>query len=172
MCKKSKCNVYLIASVISFFVFSVSFLLMPIETRKVINDVNLVSIVAGVMFWLGLVIGSVMQILFCKSIGKVAFEKKTNPGLISFFKNKLAMVFDVLLILSGLGLVFSIILTSATGYACYIFVTLTAFCFCAHCIFNGKNYCFIANIDNIKTENRNVKADNSVLERKRKNGKH
>lgn len=153
MDKKSDCKVYVIASVVAFFIFSVSFLLMPIEDGNTDNGLSLFSFAAGVMFWLGLIVGSIMQLVLSikrknwlsKHKQSLCTENQPRIGIISFFKNKIAIAFDVVFILSWIGFVFSLVLTNTVGYVCYVFAGLVSFSFCAHCIFNGKNYFFVKN---------------------------
>ena len=82
-------------------------------------------------------------------------------GLISFFQNKKAKVFDVLAGVTLAGVAISIILTDARGYVCYVFIALFTFSFCAHCIYNGKNYYFIKNKESIKKTLRKKRAKSS-----------
>lgn len=164
---KKKETAYLIASIIGFLLFSVSFLLMPVETDDAMQGPNAITIAAGLMFWLGLLVGIITQISLSSRRKKwFARNRVRLPlaklGLISFFKNKIAIAFDALLVLSLIGLIVSVVITKATGYVCYIFIALTSFSFCAHCIFNGKNYYFIENKENIKKTVEKAKTNASV----------
>lgn len=149
---------YLIVSVVAFLVFSISFLLVPVEADTTEQGTNVYTIVAGLMFWIGLVVGIVMQVIlsilrrkwFLRNKVKLPLTNQPKLGLISFFKNKTAMVFDVMLVVSIIGLVLAMVATDAVGYSCYVFMALTSFSFCAHCIFNGKIYYFIENKDNMR----------------------
>ena len=160
-------TIYLIVSIIGFFVFSISFLLMPVETKGAEQGPNVVTLVTGSMFWLGLLVGAVAQIClsasrkkwFNKNCVHLPLSNQPKLGLITFFRNRTAIVFDVLLIIALVGLIVSVILTNATGYACYIFLALTTFSFCSHCIFNGKNYYFIENKGSIKKAIEKSKTD-------------
>lgn len=167
MYTKKNETIYLIVSVIGFLIFSISFLLMIVKTKGAEQGPNVVTLVAGVMFWIGLLVGAIAQI--CLSVSRknwfnknrVCLPLSNQPklGVITFFRNRTAIVFDVLLIIALVGLIVSVILTNATGYACYIFLALTAFSFCSHCIFNGKNYYFIENKGSIKKAIEKSKAD-------------
>ena len=172
---------YLVISIIAFFAFSLSFLLMYIDTDKTEQALNVFDVIVGVMFWLGLVIGIIMQILLSRRI-KGFYVKNNNRiaergkyqkiGLIAFFQNRIASFFDAIFIFSLVVLVAVIVLTNATGLECYIFTALTSFSFCAHCIFNGKNYFFIKNRKIIIKSLTKNKHTSFSLERKIKNEKH
>lgn len=167
---KKKEMIYLIASIIGFLLFSVSFLLMPVETDDTMQGPNAITIAAGLMFWLGLLVGIIAQISlsysrkkwFARNRVRLPLTNQPKLGLFSFFKNTTAIVFDVLLVMSLIGLIISVILTSGTGYACYVFIASTSFGFCAHCVFNGKNYYFIENKENIKKAIEKARANASV----------
>ena len=161
---------YLICSVICFLIFSISFLLMPIKSNEASQELSVVTLVAGLMFWIGLVIGIITQIILSsirkrwitKNKIKGRVENQPRLGLISFFRNKAATFFDALLILSLLGLIISIATIDANDYMCYVFIALLSFSFCTHCIFNGKNYFFIKNKDNIQKNIKKSKSNATV----------
>lgn len=176
MYKKSIYFIYLLISIIAYFIFSVSFLLMYIDTDKTVQELNAINIVAGTMFWLGLIIGIFMQVLLSSSIKKFCSKNsariltlnKRKPGLISFFQNRIASFFDITMIISLAGLIISIVLTDASGFSCYIFTALFVFCLCTHSIFNGNNYYFIKNKDKIINSLTKTRKTSFVLERKNK----
>lgn len=155
---RKKETAYLIASIVGFLIFSISFLLMPVETGEAEQGPNAITLVSGLMFWIGLIVGIIAQISlstsrkkwFARNRVRLPLSNQPKLGVISFFKNMTAIVFDVVMILSLIGLVIAVLITNATGYACYIFIALFSFSFSAHCIFNGKNYYFIENKENIK----------------------
>ena len=158
MYSKKNYMAYLIVSIAAFLVFSISFLLMPVEVDPMEQGTSVYTIVAGLMFWLGLIIGILMQVIlsilrrnwFSRNRVRLPLTNQPKLGLITFFKNRVALVFDVMFIVSVIGLVISLIATDAVGYSCYVFMALTSFSFCAHCIFNGKIYYFIENKDNMR----------------------
>lgn len=146
---KKKDKILFLISVVAFLLFSISFLLMP-------TDNSVLTVVSGGMFWLMLIIGIVTQIIVSVSIKKWKLQKKgklkrhlKRIGLISFFSNPIAKVFDILTIIGLIGFVISMLITNATGYVCYIFMAITVFAFSSHCIFNGKNFYYIKNEENL-----------------------
>lgn len=149
-----KAFVLLYISIGSFFLMSCSFLLMPIDFAA--KGLQIVNLLIGIMFWLFLVLGITIQLILSK-IRKNWFTKnhirrfqcKSRIGLISFVQNIPACIADGVCVISLIGLIISVIITSATGYACYIFMSLLVFSFCMHCILNGKIYYFLTNQDKI-----------------------
>lgn len=123
--------IWLGISIVGFAILSVSFLLMPVK-----ND-TVSSKIAGIMFWLGLVIGIVFQVLLARQskigITKNRVQRLTNqrmkPGILSLFKNPIAIAFDLLMAIGLVGLISSMILTRGMGYICYVFISVTVFSF-------------------------------------------
>lgn len=118
---------------------SVSFLLMPIEAMK---------FTPGLLFWLGLIIGIMLQIVlevrrraFFKSY-KVKREKMQKPrnGLLSFNSNQIAAIVDKIMIISFASMILAFIITKGYGFVCYLLIATTVFSFCLHCILNGRIY--------------------------------
>lgn len=126
-------------SISGFLLMSISFLLMPIEA---------INFIPGMLFWVGLILGVVLQIVlelrrraFFASY-KVKREKMQKPrnGLLTFGSNQIAVIVDNLMIISLIATVLAFILTKGYGFACYLFIAITLFSFCLHCIFNGRIY--------------------------------
>ncbi len=138
----NKSKILLLLSVICFLLMSVDFLIMPIG-NNIEKNMRWFEILTGILFWLPLIAGVVLQIIisfdYRKNINKDVIDNKLF-GAISFFKNKIAVIFDVLSVISLVVLIVMLIFTSATSYFCYILISLFAFSFCMHCILNGKIY--------------------------------
>ena len=126
-------------SISCFLIMSVSFLLMPIES---------INILPGLLFWLGLFLGIVLQIVleirrraFFKAYS-VKCEKMQKPrnGLLSFGSNTLAIIADRSLAISLVAMILAFVITKGYGYICYVFITTTVFSFCMHCVLNGRIY--------------------------------
>lgn len=137
---------WLIASIVSFLLLSISFLLMPIECNNVLGGVS-IPMLAGVLFWSSIVCGIVTQVVLAHRIKSWLASNKIKCGrsvrkygLISFFKNPFAIAADIAMIVGLVGLVVSIVLTHGIGYVCYVFLALFVFSFSMHCILNGKTF--------------------------------
>lgn len=142
--------ILLFISLISFLLTATSFLLMPMET-----DNSLFTVVCGVIFWLFLIIGIVLQVVLASRRRKWytsnrirrSRNKAKSVGIISFFQNIPAIISDIVMGLSVIGLVISVSVTDGTGYICYVCIAVLIFSFSAHCVFNGKIYHHIINCD-------------------------
>ena len=149
--KKPKKELFLFAlQIFSFACVAFSFLLIPIEFEKEIRGIPLTSFIAGVVFWGALVLASLIQIIlvicrnkFFKKHNLKRNKKLRNMGVFSFFKNKIAVVMDILFIMSIIGLALVFALTESQGYICYIFVAIFVFLLFMHSVFNGKIYFYI-----------------------------
>lgn len=136
---------WLTVSVLAFLLMSAAFTIMPLEVPY--NSVVL-SLLPGAMFWAGLMIGIVTQIvLSCRcrkwradSRGGKQRASNKRIGLLSFLQTVPGCIADVTCIISAVALTLSLILTRSRGYFCYVFMALFVFSFCMHCVFNGKIY--------------------------------
>lgn len=146
MLKEKRDFKWLMISNISFFLLSVSFLLMPLEVIS--------PLVTGSMFWLFLLIGITSQIVLTVRFKKRCSKNKTwhlqknKIGLLVFGQNLYAKIADVSLVLSIVGLIVAMKLTDGTGYSCYIFLAMVVYTLSMHCILNGKIYFYIFNQSN------------------------
>ena len=133
-------------SIVSFFLMSATFLLMPLDNMISSLKDSKIVLIAGIGFWSFLIIGIVSQVILAarrRSWYKTQrlSERRSNVrriGLIVFGFNKLASAADILMIVSLIGMVVSMMFTKATGYICYVFLAMLSFAFCMHCILNGK----------------------------------
>lgn len=131
-------------SISGFGIMSVSFLLMPIEA---------VSILAGGIFWIGLLIGLILQVVlemrrrdfFARYRVRIQQMQRKRNGLITFGANKMAKIADGVLATSVICLALSFWLTRGTSYLCYILITIATFSLCMHCVLNGRIYFHVIN---------------------------
>ena len=145
-------------SIVGFAALALSFVLMPVEG---------LGFVPGMLFWGGLLIGVVLQVilearrrsLFAMFNVKRETMQKVRNGLLSFRSNSLASVADVFLIISAVATILAFILTKGIGYVCYVCLSLLVFSFCMHCILNGRIYIFVKNQKKVR----------QVLEQKKAN---
>ena len=166
---KKKNYMTLYTSIGSFFLMSVSFLLMPIDFAA--KGQQIFNLLIGIMFWVFLILGIITQTMLNRArkswfirnhIRRFQFRGKI--GLISFLQNLPACIADGMLVLSVIGLIISIIVTNGIGYVCYIFMSLTVFSFCMHCILNGKIYFFLINQDKILNASQQKRLDEEEKE--------
>lgn len=135
-------------SIISYFLMSASFLIMPLDNMiPELKNIPL-TLIAGGVFWGFLIIGAAAQIVLAgrrKAWYKSQHlsEKQSSVrkiGLIAFATGKLAAAADIIAVLSLGGLIIAALLTKAAGYVCYVLLAVFCFAFCMHCILNGKIY--------------------------------
>lgn len=149
--------IFLIISIASFLLMSISFLFMPFGKIED-GSTSIITYISGGMFWFFLVLGTVFQAILSKRRKDwyIYYRVKRNPriarpkrGIISFFKNTYGIVADVIMVLSLIGFILSIIFTDGRSYICYILISTSIFAFCMHCIFNGKIFYHIENQDKL-----------------------
>lgn len=139
---------WLAVSIVSYLLMAVMFLLMPIDNMVPSLKDSRIIVIVGIGFWVFLILGIAAQVILSgrrKAWYRTQHinEKRSSVrrvGLISFFSNKIAVVADIAMVISLIGLVASVIITKATGYTCYVFLAIFSFSFCLHCILNGKVY--------------------------------
>lgn len=144
MSRKQVDTLLLRFSIGAFLAMSVSFLMMPIEA---------VSILAGGLFWFGLLIGLVLQTIleirrrefFARY--RVRRQKMQRPrtGLLTFCANRNATIADSTLVISVICLTLAFWLTRGTSYLCYILIAIATFSLCMHCVLNGRIYFHVIN---------------------------
>lgn len=152
MNRKQVDSIWMGISILFFLLLAISFLLMPLGGESPTDNISVYTLIAGLVFWISIIMGIVTQCVLSHRrktwyvihrIRKVRSTQKV--GLISFFKNAYAVVADVAMIASLIGLIFAMIVTKGTGYICYVLVSLFVFSFSMHCILNGKIYYHVIN---------------------------
>lgn len=134
--------IWLSISITSFFLLAISFLFMPLEKK-------IFQIIAGVMFWLFLILGIMSQVILSFLFKKACFKnkewrvQKNRIGIFTIEKNIFAVVADIVLLISAVVFTALMMLTRGTGYISYIVLAIFVFAFSMHCILNGKVYSYI-----------------------------
>lgn len=131
----AKSKKMILAQIISFAISSLMICLSPICSYDEEKAKMIMSIIISVFFWIGLIVGIIFNILLSKD-NKLL---KGKMGIISFFKNKAAIIFDILFVIS---LILSlIVVVSKTALAIgSVAIAICIFSFEMHCVLNGK--CF------------------------------
>lgn len=143
-----KMFIWLIVSVISFLLMSLSFVVMYIVFGM--ENPGIIVIVPGLMFYgfmsIGIISNIVMSVMRNHIIARGRIKRSNLQraiGLICFFRNRLAIVFDIVFIISLIACVLTSVIYSGTGILSLISITVAVFSFCMHCTFNGKNFNFL-----------------------------
>ena len=148
MLEKKILKKLLYLSIACFLIFSVSFLLMPVEA---------LGIIPGLMFWFGLIFAIISQILLelrrrsfftAHNVDRRTMQKP-HCGLLTFFANQYARMMDITFLVA---LIFSIAIfgiTKGFGYICNVCISISVFTFYMHCVLNGRNYFHTTNYDTV-----------------------
>ena len=136
-------KILFIFSVISFFISSATILFMPLGSFEPDGDILLAYILAAA-FWTFLLLGVVFILIAGRQRKKdilFAITKADGIVFLRFFKNKLALVFDVLLIAGIVSLVVSLlIIRTLPSWLTLAGTFITVFSLEMHALLNGKNY--------------------------------
>ena len=130
----------------SLLVLSASVALMPVGFG--LKEKTMVLFyVSGAAFWAGLigVIVSAISLNSARKTDPVFRTQYRGPkrfGLISFFSNVPAIVFDGLTLLSAVGIIVAFLAKGSVQLQ-LIAIASFAFSFGMHCILNGVNYIYV-----------------------------
>lgn len=124
-------------SVFTFVLSSVSFMLFYFVDYQKNNFAKALGYLLPAIFWLGLIIAVIMQILISS---KLKMEiTKNRIGVVSFFQNRYAAIFDGLMIVSFI--ITAILLIKHTNsFIVFFIIALFVISFEMHCILNGKYF--------------------------------
>lgn len=147
-------NVFVICS-------SIALLLIPICEIDITGKPNALSIVVAATFWLGLLLSQIF-IWLCNSKRKKGMRKekkkdllsKGKPGIITFNRNMVALVMDLLMIISAICIAILVITGSNNSWFIMISVSIFFLSFNLHCYWNGKNYRYIEFLNKEKRRSR------------------
>ena len=156
---KTKNIILLVISFISYLIVASSlFVMFFIEINSGIRS-SIINLACGATFWLFLIVGTVLQVSVSINV-KRWYERrrlyrsrfrKSRVGLLSVFSNIPAVISDVILGASLVTFIVFMLINPSSIYA-YISFSVLFLSFCAHCIFNGKNYYYITNYQYIKAQ--------------------
>lgn len=132
------------SSVGCFFFMSAMILIMP-----VIESNEKAIIPVGLAFWFFAISGYILLIVanveFKRISGNLRKNKRSLPGIISFFSNKIAMITDIAVIISIVAFVIICITELRFKYIAFVTLFLLIFSLHMHCLFNGRIYKLIKN---------------------------
>ena len=155
MKRQKQDQILLCISIACFFLMSVTFLVMPIETSQ--EKEKLINCLIGAVFWITMAAGIIMQIILARR--RASWKKKNDIcinngyrpkiGVTAFAQNSFALVADILCAVSLIAFAGAMIMTKSTGYSCYIALSVLVFTFCMHCILNGRIFYYVQNQNKI-----------------------
>lgn len=133
-------------SVLFLFTMSGTILFMPIVSKA--DGTNKPGLwLVGALFWCSAIAGYTMLLLanaerkwFLKN--KVGIDNKMDckPGIITFFTDVPATVFDITVIVSFIAFVIINFTNAQYEYISYVFLFLLVLSLNMHCLFNGRIY--------------------------------
>lgn len=141
---KGKLFFYLYIAMLA--ILSGSTFMMPFGI-KTADKSMLLTYMSGALFWIGLIGTIVMAVLVtiskrrCKEFEE-SYQGSKKLGLICFFKNTEAFVFDIIMFVSFVGFVITAIWVGTTVWP-FVFLPVFIFSFGMHCMLNGSNYIYI-----------------------------
>lgn len=130
----------------AFFVSALSPVLIPFALDRD-GNLNGVGYAAGVMFWLGLIVGIAGYILLYHQYKKKLTEKikRKLPSPLCFFSNRPAQIMDAVLIIGLIGTIYCSVNVTADQILAVTFLLLTLTGIYAHFLLNGNVYRYIRN---------------------------
>ena len=128
-------------SILMYFISSLTILFMPFGSFEPDGNILLAYILAGV-FWLFFILGIVFFLILNRLRKKdITFARTGAIGLLRFFRNIPAGVFDTLLIIGIAALIVSLLIIRTLPEITTLAGTFTTvFSLEMHCMLNGKNY--------------------------------
>lgn len=140
---ETKCKKFLIVSIGSFAMSSISFLLIPFSNFNGSAIQRFFAYMVGAMFWLGFIVGLIITYRLGSIRKKAGFCKYPIPGILCFFKNKSGIFFDIMMLSSLALFIAAKLLLEDYGWVWIIMLAILLFSVFMHSIFNGNNYFFI-----------------------------
>lgn len=130
---------------------SITILFMPVASERATDDNAISLYFSGIAFWIFILGGySLIAIInvrrkrsITRDVIKGGTQKQHLPGVIRFFTNPWAMIFDILFILSLVAFIYYQLTTYIDGMLSYVLLAFMLFSFHMHCMLNGKNFNFI-----------------------------
>ena len=143
--------IWMLISIVSFLVMSISFMIMYLLTADIENRASGgLAVVPGLMFWGGLILSIISHIIMGVMRNRIVERgriKRSNLqryiGLICFFRNTAALIADVVFVLALAALIVTLVICDTAGMLTYALISLTVFAFSMHCTLNGKNFNFL-----------------------------
>jgi hypothetical protein len=143
-----------ISAVVCFFLMAATILAMPLTLRY--RQQSLVYLLGG-SFWLFLFLGLVFSFIASGKVKDFLMVQKRGKdwtdwpiGLIGFGKSVPALIFDVLCLLSILGVVIGSFTALKSHYIMYVLIFLAAFSFAMHCLLNGRTLRYLETMKKVR----------------------
>ncbi len=120
------------------------------------NGTDIVTILIGAIFWLGIILGYVL-LFIANSIRKKRVKKrarKRRPGIAVFFSSRTAMIADFVMAVCFIVFLINILFIKSNANWVYVLISTMIFSLHMHALLNGENFRYISAKNKIKSENR------------------
>lgn len=126
-----------------FALTAVDVICMPLFENNTSTTNTVISVILGVVFWVGILGGIVCDLLLSKRRRKAQYQSG-KLGVISFFSNRYAKIADIVAVISFIASL-AVLISETTAAVGAVALGMFIFSFAMHCVFNGKNYHYITN---------------------------
>lgn len=134
-------------SVIGYLIASSSVFFLPITMSKNDGRLSLVSIVIGIMFWGGIVVGILFFVLCWKKVkkdnGYLQIRKGSKPDYLSFFSNRYSSITDTILITALIVIILEHFLTWIPDIIVIFSMFFLISTGCLHFMLSGRVYRYL-----------------------------
>ena len=144
-------RIWFLISLIGFFLSSMTIWFIPVVSFDGERWQRILGYVLGGTFWFGLVLGITFLILLNR-MRKKGKHNKRFP-FIKFFGNKVALVFDILLIIGFIGIFLVLFVKGLNQWLSAGIVFTFVFSLEMHGMFNGENYKFVSSKEFLSKRN-------------------
>lgn len=141
-----------ILSFVSFLIPGISFLIIPVLDGGTKVFIKIAGCVFAAFFWIGLICGFICFMKLRKVTVKIeAILKKSNQrtletgrcGMFLLFKNKYAMVADIIMFAAALVFIFVMFINPASDIISIFSLVILYFSVVCHSFFNGKIFMYL-----------------------------
>jgi len=134
-----KKRMWFLISLVGFFLSSVTIWFIPLVSFKGEVWQRVIAYILGAIFWLGLATGITFLVLVNRMRKKKQQHKKTIP-FIWFFRNRIALVFDIALIAGFIGIFIVLFINGLNQWLSAGIIFAFIFSLEMHGMFNGENF--------------------------------
>ena len=132
-----KLRLYFTLSILFFIIGSSSIMAMP-ATRDIANSSNRISLlINGLWFWIAFIAGYVFAWLASRERKKNTTTVSEKPGILLFFSNAFAIIFDLVMLFSFLIFMIMVFSGQTGSFISYIVLSLLVLSIHLHAMLNG-----------------------------------
>lgn len=129
---------------VSLFVSSFSILLSFFGDYNGTTANVIAAYAVGILFWLFLIVGYVLLGVINSHRKKAVENKKGKPGIIRFFSNKKAKIFDIAMIVLFVLVLICELVPKIDDNIAVVLMAILLFTIHMHCVLNGVNFNYLS----------------------------